>query len=90
MSTNYRDSSDDAAHLQYSTLAAAYLAVVQQLPRVDGRSLYIQVDNEPDLVRPAMPPSTLIGAILSIYSYSICSLHLLLCSPPSQLLIVVL
>lgn len=48
-SSNYRDESDDPAHRNYTTLANAFRAVVASLPRVNGRNLYLQIDNEPDL-----------------------------------------
>lgn len=51
-SSHYRDESDDAKHLVYTGLAAAFRAVVLGLPRSPAHNLYVQVDNEPDLVGP--------------------------------------
>ncbi|RMH00117.1 MAG: hypothetical protein D6705_01450 [Deltaproteobacteria bacterium] len=44
-----RNQSDDAAHLEYGQLAAAYAAVVSSLPLRDGWPVYIEVHNEPNL-----------------------------------------
>jgi hypothetical protein len=48
-SAHYRSESDDTEHRNYTTLAAAFRAVVAGLPRVEDRNIYVQVDNEPDL-----------------------------------------
>ena len=42
-SSNYRDESDDADHLNYTTLARAFATVVSQLPIATGKNLYLQV-----------------------------------------------
>lgn len=42
-SSFYRDESDDAQHLNYTTLAIAFKSVVASLPRVNGRNMYLQV-----------------------------------------------
>jgi len=44
-----RAESDDAQHLEYKGLAAAYRKVVEGLPLHEGTPLYIQVHNEPNL-----------------------------------------
>ena len=62
-SSNYRDESDDAAHLKYTSLGAAYGRIVSQLPVPAGKTLYLQIANEPDLCyewfcgKPASPLS---------------------------------
>jgi len=48
-SADQRDASDDAAHLDYHSLAAAYARVVEGLPRRAGLPLWIEVLNEPNL-----------------------------------------
>ncbi|ETO27765.1 hypothetical protein RFI_09369 [Reticulomyxa filosa] len=45
----YRDESDDADHYNYTTLAAAFKAVVEKLPFKPSQNIYFQIDNEPDL-----------------------------------------
>lgn len=47
--SHYRDMSDDANHLVYTTLAQAFKAVVASLPMKAGQNVYLQIDNEPDL-----------------------------------------
>ncbi len=44
-----RNQSDDGAHRDYTSLAAAYARVVAGLPRRDGQPLWIEVHNEPNL-----------------------------------------
>lgn len=44
-----RSTSDDAAHLQYTGIAAAYAAVIDSLPKREGWPLIIEVHNEPNL-----------------------------------------
>ncbi len=46
---NLRDKSDDATHMSYTALAAAYAAVVAGLPRRENWPLVIEVHNEPNL-----------------------------------------
>ena len=46
---NVRDWSDDPGHTDYTTLAAAYAAVVAGLPLRDGWPLWVEVHNEPNL-----------------------------------------
>lgn len=68
-SSHYRDESDDALHHVYTTLAAAFKAVVSGLPRVAGQSLWVQVDNEPDLcyeVRAPLEQGRLLVLTLSV------------------------
>ncbi len=48
-SMNIRDRSDDGSHMDYSSYAAAYAAVVGGLPLRDGWPLVIEVHNEPNL-----------------------------------------
>ena len=46
---NIRAWSDDAAHLDYTSLAATWAAVVAGLPMRDGWPLWVEVHNEPNL-----------------------------------------
>ncbi|EGD76627.1 hypothetical protein PTSG_07740 [Salpingoeca rosetta] len=47
--SHYRDMSDDANHHNYTSLAAAFVRVVSQLPRSSNAPLWLQIENEPDL-----------------------------------------
>ena len=74
---HYRSESDDAGHLNYTTLAQAFKAVVAGLPMRPGVRVYFQIDNEPDLCyewscSPAGPPlnfKTMATEYGALYTY---------------------